>query len=109
MDNKVGYAILSVLLINVVVVAAVFVYLQNEIDTLKPQQPLSSPTAQSTPILPSTPVSTSATPPASKSQYSTVTYQWTLKPEYRGNQTWLEQALHGDYNSAKSWKSNYIT
>jgi len=108
LDNKVGYAILALLLINVVVVIAGFAYLQSEIDLINP--PKTNPTQPATEAYP-TPTPKAATTPAAspaatESPYKYVVYEWTLKPENINNKDWLKN--YGIYNSSLSWRENYI-
>lgn len=113
MDGKLGVALLIVLIVNVVVMVAGFGYLQGEINSLKPSAPTPTVTASTPPYMTESPTQSptalpSTAPAPSSAAYSNVVFEWYLKPEFKNNQTWLESAMHGDYNPDKTWKQNYV-
>jgi hypothetical protein len=105
MNSKLAIAIIAVLLVNVVVLAAGFIYLQGEINNLKPSQP--TPTVYPT----AAPAGVTATPvPQPTTQqplaHTYVVYEFNLKAEYINNADWLSTRVY--YNQSKSWKENYF-
>ncbi|MGD6806212.1 MAG: hypothetical protein ACQCN4_04570 [Candidatus Bathyarchaeia archaeon] len=105
MDSKIAYAIIVALVVSVAILGAGLLYLQTEINSLKPAQP--------TPTVGPTAAQTGATPtytpqPTSKSdlRYSYVVYEFRLKSDYINNQTWLSGKVA--YNQSLSWKENYF-
>jgi len=137
--NKKSVALVVVaLLFNVAVVVTAFGYLQNEINQLKieGQKESTSPEASDsaspetseepdefeqpeTLQEPDAP-QTSLTPQGTGSdQYSSVVYEWYLKPEYLNNVTWLNwtmatetqdsQIISTHYVSSKNWSENYVS
>lgn len=117
MDGKLGVALLVALVITVVVMVTGFSYLQNEINSLKPQTSNLQPTVSQT-YPPSTPnqsptSTTGATSTQQTLPYTYVVYEWDLKPAYVNNVTWLNQSMGqisycGYYYTAKTWKENYF-
>jgi hypothetical protein len=106
LDNRIGAIIIAMLLTTVVVMVVGFAYLQNEINSLKPQAP--NPTASPTNTAVFTPEPIPTTTAETPTPYAYVVYEWYLQPEIMGNITWLDNAMNDDYNSSRSWKQNYI-
>jgi hypothetical protein len=105
MNSKLALAVIAVLLVNVVVLAAGFFYLQGEINSLK--QPQSTPTAYPNNGLTSPLVSSTPQPTQSHYSHSYVVYTFNLKSEYINNDQWLRTRTA--YNESNSWKDNYFT
>jgi hypothetical protein len=101
--------LIAVLVVNVVVVVGCFAYLQSEINSLKPQyNPIPTSTTNLYTPSPTNTLTTEATPNTS---HAKVTYVWYLKPEIKGNTTWLKESANltgAIYDPAKNWSSNYI-
>ncbi|MCW4000665.1 MAG: hypothetical protein NWE93_10535 [Candidatus Bathyarchaeota archaeon] len=103
MNSKLALAVIAVLLVNVIVLAAGFLYLQGEINSLKPPQ--TTPTAY--PTAPSEATATPAPQPTSQPlPYNYVVYEFNLKSECINNVEWLSTKT--PYNQSISWKENYI-
>ena len=91
--NKILSAVIIVLLaVNVVVMAVGFSYLQNEIN-LKANKSTTPETVNGANQRPL--------------PYSSVVYEWFLKPSYIDNVTWLSGVIA--YNPYVSWKQNYVS
>jgi hypothetical protein len=114
-DNKVGYAIIALLIVILTAVVLVFVVLQNQINDLDNQAPTPTPppAISNTPSYP-TPTYTNPTKPNSTPlKYSNVVYEWYLKPQYINNETWLNQSMSevgpvSYYNTSLTWRQNYF-
>ena len=85
-------AIIVLLVVNIVVMAIGFSYLQNEVN-LKANKSAS------------TEVSSGAN--QRPLPYNDVVYEWFLKPEYIDNVTWLSGVVA--YNPYISWEENYLS
>jgi hypothetical protein len=97
--------LIAALLATLTVTAIGFAYLQNEINSLKPQTPNPTPENNPTafpPLSTATPVPTAS----SSAPFDYTVFEWTLNPENINNVEWLSSFAY--YNTNLNWRENYI-